>query len=310
MLGKFVITLKLIAFGALVAATTTSIAAANPIFQQQTGATCDTCHRGDQVPTSQTLTPRGAFFKSCGYNAACAGFTPQPNGAPPTNTPPNYQQQNNYSPPPSPYVPPQPAPYVPPQPAPYVPPQPAPYVPPQPAPYVQPNYQAGLPPGGYLASCSDAHMVDGALEANCRRADQSIRTSILANAASCRGDISNINGQLTCIGAPQPVARKSWNAIAVSDYRGEDPGKGYWAYSSGYTKVDASNAALALCQKNYNDPNNCEVKVVFQNQCGAYANSKKDSGSGTGRTLQEAETNALLDCGKFTCKIVKSGCVN
>ena len=56
-----------------------------------------------------------------------------------------------------------------------------------------------MPPGSYLQSCRDVRIVHGRdLAANCKTSRGDLRSSQLADFNSCRGDISNQNGQLFC----------------------------------------------------------------------------------------------------------------
>jgi hypothetical protein len=60
----------------------------------------------------------------------------------------------------------------------------------------------GLPGGSYINSCSNINMVSGVLEATCQRADGSLASAALPNAAACRAGVTNSNGNLVCTAAP------------------------------------------------------------------------------------------------------------
>lgn len=62
-----------------------------------------------------------------------------------------------------------------------------------------------VPPGSYLRSCRDAQVRHGNdLVANCAMANGAWVRARLENFPSCRGDISNQNGQLWCERRPMP----------------------------------------------------------------------------------------------------------
>jgi len=55
------------------------------------------------------------------------------------------------------------------------------------------------PPGGsYLQTCRNVRAWGDRIEAVCRRKDGSWARTWLSNVSSCRGDIANRNGHLTC----------------------------------------------------------------------------------------------------------------
>lgn len=52
--------------------------------------------------------------------------------------------------------------------------------------------------GSYVQTCGGVRVVRGTLLASCQRRDGSWRETRLRDAGSCRGDISNEDGSLTC----------------------------------------------------------------------------------------------------------------
>lgn len=107
-----------------------------------------------------------------------------------------------------------------------------------------------------------------------------------------------------CMILTAPLSAFAIGAIATDDDVGDsEPGYGI---ATGYdSKEEAKKAALKNCQEAGND--NCEVSVWFEG-CGAYASSKKYSGSGWGKTQAIAEANALEKCGTDSCSIKVSDC--
>jgi hypothetical protein len=93
-------------------------------------------------------------------------------------------------------------------------------------------------------------------------------------------------------------------AIAIDDQVGDEEA-GY-GYSIGYdTKAAAQKRALSECRKHGNA--NCKVMVWFQ-ECGAYASSRKHYGIGWGSTKEDAEEKALEQCNRDSCEVKVSGC--
>ncbi len=74
------------------------------------------------------------------------------------------------------------------------------------------------------------------------------------------------------------------------------------------TGQDSSEAAKSAALKQCSDKglSYCRAAVWFD-ACGAYAKSEKNSGTGSGKTQDEAEKTALASCGK-DCKVVVSRC--
>jgi uncharacterized repeat protein (TIGR02543 family) len=62
---------------------------------------------------------------------------------------------------------------------------------------------AGVPPGSYLQSCGNARVQDGTLNADCRRANQTVAQASLRLPCT-GGKIDNLNGVLTCVGGSTP----------------------------------------------------------------------------------------------------------
>jgi hypothetical protein len=61
-----------------------------------------------------------------------------------------------------------------------------------------------VPAGDYERTCGGIAVVDGVLEATCRRADGTIATSTLRHPNRCAYGVSNENGNLVCTPAPAP----------------------------------------------------------------------------------------------------------
>lgn len=59
------------------------------------------------------------------------------------------------------------------------------------------RWGGGLPQGSYQQTCQDIRMNGDLLEARCRETDGDMRNTSI-NYRSCRGDILNVNGNLTC----------------------------------------------------------------------------------------------------------------
>jgi len=104
------------------------------------------------------------------------------------------------------------------------------------------------------------------------------------------------------LAAPSSVF--AFGAIAVDDEEGEaEPGYGIATGES--SESAAKSAALKECRNSGNK--NCKVAVWFK-KCGAYAASKKYSGTGFGDSKKAAESKALSECGDKSCKVVVSDC--
>lgn len=78
---------------------------------------------------------------------------------------------------------------------------------------------------------------------------------------------------------------------------------GYQIVTGQDTEALAKTAVMNNCKKA--DHKNCKIVVLFT-ECGAYASSQTASGSGTGKTKQEAIANALAGC--ENCKVVAAAC--
>jgi hypothetical protein len=78
---------------------------------------------------------------------------------------------------------------------------------------------------------------------------------------------------------------------------------GYQIVTGQGTDALAKTAAMAGCKEAGHK--NCKIVVLFT-ECGAYASSQTASGSGTGKTKQEAITNAKEGC--ENCEIVAAAC--
>jgi hypothetical protein len=78
---------------------------------------------------------------------------------------------------------------------------------------------------------------------------------------------------------------------------------GYSIVMGQNTEALAKTGAMNACKEAGNK--NCKVVVLFT-KCGAYASSQTASGSGTGKTKQEAVNNALAGCAN--CNVVAADC--
>jgi len=70
-----------------------------------------------------------------------------------------------------------------------------------------PAQAQGFPNGSYQRSCTQLHWSGSTLVAECRRTDGRYTGTGLADAARCRSDIANIDGQLRCGGGAPPAAQ-------------------------------------------------------------------------------------------------------
>ena len=107
------------------------------------------------------------------------------------------------------------------------------------------------------------------------------------------------------LGAVLPISAMaaSWGAISADEVIGEkDP---FWGAGGGDTKDEAEKNAQKFCKEAGGQ--NCSVLVTYQ-KCGAYAASKKYSGTGTGATREIATAAALKECNNANCSIVTADC--
>lgn len=106
---------------------------------------------------------------------------------------------------------------------------------------------------------------------------------------------------------PRPAQSRAvwadrWGAIA-SDGATGDAG----TVEHQPSKKKAIAAALAICS--LHGAKNCEIALVFHNQCAAAALGGETLGSAGAPTLIEAKQNALNKCGNSNvCKIVYGAC--
>jgi len=99
------------------------------------------------------------------------------------------------------------------------------------------------------------------------------------------------------------AAHAAWGVIAVDDHVGEkDPAYGV---GGGDSKAEATKNAMKFCREAAGKK--CEVAVAYE-KCGAYASSKKYSGTGTASTAQEAKKKALEECNNASCRVLASDC--
>jgi hypothetical protein len=108
---------------------------------------------------------------------------------------------------------------------------------------------------------------------------------------------------VTLFVAPMVAHADGWGAISADDEYGErDP---YFGIGGGASKNEAMKNSQKFCRDA--GGKNCEVLVTYQ-ECGAYAVSKKYSGTGVGSTKKIAERNALEQCSNKNCSVVVSDC--
>ena len=99
------------------------------------------------------------------------------------------------------------------------------------------------------------------------------------------------------------AAHAGWGVIAVDDQVGDkDPAYGV---GGGDSKAEASQSAMKFCKEA--SGKKCDVAVTYE-KCGAYASSKKYSGTGTASTAQEAKKKALNECNNASCKVLIADC--
>jgi hypothetical protein len=109
-------------------------------------------------------------------------------------------------------------------------------------------------------------------------------------------------------GAGSAFARDArFDAIAVSDERGLAGGDAGYGVGQGHTQQEANAGAMQECRSHGNT--NCKLVLTYP-LCGAYASSRDHAGTGTGDSKGAAARNALGGCGRDTCKVVVSDCVN
>jgi hypothetical protein len=99
------------------------------------------------------------------------------------------------------------------------------------------------------------------------------------------------------------AAHAGWGVIAVDDQVSEkDPAYGV---GGGDSKAEASMNAMRFCKEA--SGKKCDVAVTYE-KCGAYASSKKYSGTGKASTAQEAKKKALGECNNASCKVLIADC--
>ncbi len=97
-----------------------------------------------------------------------------------------------------------------------------------------------------------------------------------------------------------------YDSIAVDDDTGTSGGQAGYGVGEGDSAEEAKHEAMKQCRSSGN--HSCEVAVTYQ-RCGAYASSKKNSGTGTGSSEAAARSEALHECGVSACRVVVSDCV-
>jgi Domain of unknown function (DUF4189) len=99
------------------------------------------------------------------------------------------------------------------------------------------------------------------------------------------------------------AAHAAWGVIAVDDQVGEkDPAYGV---GGGDSKAEATKNAMKFCKEATGTK--CDVAVTYE-KCGAYALSRKYSGTGTASTAQEAKKKALDGCNNASCRVLIADC--
>jgi hypothetical protein len=99
------------------------------------------------------------------------------------------------------------------------------------------------------------------------------------------------------------AAHAGWGVIAVDDEVGEkEPAYGV---GGGGSKAEASQNALKFCKEA--SGKKCEVAVAYE-KCGAYASSKKYSGTGTASTEKHAKRKAMDECNNASCRVLIADC--
>jgi hypothetical protein len=99
------------------------------------------------------------------------------------------------------------------------------------------------------------------------------------------------------------AAHAGWGVIAVDDRVGEkDPAYGV---GGGDTKAEATKNAMKFCKEAAGVK--CEVAVSYE-KCGAYASSRKYSGSASASSESDAKKKALSECNDASCKILVADC--
>lgn len=80
--------------------------------------------------------------------------------------------------------------------------------------------QDNIPRGDYVQTCRNIHMESDRLVAECQERDGDWRRTSLDNAYRCRGEIHNIDGNLTCGGdSDRGDRRRDWrNGLPPGDY--------------------------------------------------------------------------------------------
>ena len=111
---------------------------------------------------------------------------------------------------------------------------------------------------------------------------------------------------ILAFGRTNHVYAASVDAIAVDDDENTRGGDAGWGTGEGDTDKEAQAMALKNCREH--GSKGCEVALTYK-QCGAYASSRKHSGTGTGASESVAKKAALDECGNNSCKIVVSDCV-
>ncbi len=98
----------------------------------------------------------------------------------------------------------------------------------------------------------------------------------------------------------------TFDSIAVDDDAATSGGQAGYGVGEGSSADEAKREAMKQCRSSGN--HSCEVAVTYQ-RCGAYASSKKNSGTGTGETEKAASAAAMDNCGISACRLVVADCV-
>lgn len=108
------------------------------------------------------------------------------------------------------------------------------------------------------------------------------------------------------VGAGQARAA-TFGAIVIDDDTGGASGDGDYAVGQASTAKEAQRIAMSNCVLGGNVA--CTLKLIYQ-RCGAYASSKRVSGTGMADSLDQASAAALASCGDRACRLVVADCVN
>ncbi|WP_394001328.1 DUF4189 domain-containing protein [Luteimonas sp. WGS1318] len=101
-----------------------------------------------------------------------------------------------------------------------------------------------------------------------------------------------------------PNQSQSWGAFSIAAAEEGAISLTGWAINHG-TEADASDAALEMCSRR--GGKECEVDLVFVNQCASVATSATETAASRDRTLRRARRSAMQACGS-DCRVLYEGC--